>query len=277
MDNPFIKTRLAAEADSETAQDRNRLWWEGLPMTYADWSGTDRIPSTHEDFRAIEAYVLRQAPWLTGWFAKLDLTGKRCLDLGSGSGIFSSLLARRNAQVTAMDLTEAGVSLTKKTSRFFSVGVDVVRGDAEKSPFRDAAFDFVFSWGVLHHTSDMDRAVREAGRVLKPGGRGLMMVYHRISVVYYVHGLFWLVFRGKIFKGYNFERVQDFYTDGFYHRYLTKAELGAKLQAAGVRVTSFTVTQYEKKILPFVPGPLDRWLKARFGMCLVAQFEKAKA
>ena len=273
--NPLLRNRDAAETRSATAQDRNRLWWEGLPMTYADWGADKRLPETEEDFREIEAYILDQAPWLMSWFASCDLTGRKCLDLGSGSGIFSCLLSSRGGAISAMDLTEAGVGLSKRTAGIYSAPVDVVRGDAENNPFRDGNFDFVFSWGVLHHTSDMATAVREMGRIVAPGGQGLMMVYHRRSVVYYLHGLYWLLVRGKLFAGYNLERVQDFYTDGFYHRYLTKSELRDLLAAAGLRVTRFTVTQYKKKILPFIPGALDRYLKSRFGMCLVAEFEKA--
>ncbi|MEK9645690.1 MAG: hypothetical protein VW547_09110 [Alphaproteobacteria bacterium] len=62
MNNPFLRNRGDAEKASETDQDRNRLWWEGLPMTYADWSADDRLPESDEDFREIEAYVLDQAP-----------------------------------------------------------------------------------------------------------------------------------------------------------------------------------------------------------------------
>ncbi len=276
MNNPFLKNRGDAEKASATDQDRNRLWWEGLPMTYADWAANDRLPETDADYRQIESYVLDQAPWLMSWFAETDLTDKRCLDLGSGSGIFSCLLARRGARMTAMDLTENGVNLTRKTSTFFGQDLAVVRGDAERNPFADGSFDFVFSWGVLHHTNDMESAVREMGRVVASGGRGLMMVYHRISVVYYLHGLFWLIFRGKLFQGHSLESVQDFYTDGYYHRYMTRRQLGEMLARAGLDVTFFNVTQYKKKILPLIPAALDRYLKARFGMCLVARFEKRK-
>jgi ubiquinone/menaquinone biosynthesis C-methylase UbiE len=274
MTNPFVET--AAKASQETAdrQGRNKLWWETKPMTYADWAEDDRLPTTEAEFREIESYVLRTGPWLKGWFDRLSLEGRRCVDIGSGSGIFSSMLARRGGRVSAVDLTETGVGLTRETARVFGVELDVVRADVERMPFADASFDFAYSWGVLHHTSDMARAVAEMGRVLKPGGNGMMMVYHRQSVVYYLHGLFWLVFRGKLFQGYTLEKVQDFYTDGFYHRYMTKGELGRMLATAGLRAERFTVTQYEKKILPAVPRFLDEWLKARFGMCLVAEFSK---
>lgn len=273
-DNPFADTAdLAARATGDR-QGRNRTWWETKPMTYVDWAAEDREPETEQDFLSLQEYVLRTGPWLKDWFTRQDLTGLRCLDLGSGSGLFSSFLARSGGAVTALDLTEAGVKLTRRTNRFFGTDVDVVRGDAENAPFSDGAFDFVYSWGVLHHTSDMDRAMAEMSRMLKPEGRGMMMVYHKTSVVYYLHGLFWLFVRGKLFKGHGLASVQRFYTDGFYHRYLTRAELGAKLAAVGLRPTAFHVTQYEKKILPGIPAAIDAFLKRRFGMCLVAEFEK---
>jgi len=274
MTNPFIDTAKAAKAATDDRQGRNRNWWEAKPMTYADWSSADREPQTDEDFNALEAYVLRTGPWLKDWFGTQKFDGLRCLDLGSGSGIFSSMIGRRGGQVTAMDLTEAAVALTRKTARFFGCTVDPVRSDAEHSPFRDGAFDFVFSWGVLHHTHDMDAALSEVGRILKPGGRGMMMVYHRISVVYYVHGLFWLLAKGKVFQGHTLQSVQDFYTDGFYHRYMTRRELAAMLGNAGLGVSRFFVTQYEKPILPGLPRRLDAWMKSMFGMCLIAEFEK---
>ncbi len=275
MTNPFIDTANDAKSVAADSQGRNRNWWEAKPMTYADWASADREPSTDEEFLALEAYVERTGPWLKTWFEANKFDGLRCLDLGSGSGIFSTKIGRRGGNVTAIDLTEAGVALTRKMARFFGCDVAPVRGDAEHSPFADAVFDYVFSWGVLHHTHDMNTALKEVGRILRPGGRGMMMVYHRASVVYYVHGLYWLVAKGKIFQGHSLNSVQDFYTDGFYHRYLTRKELAAALSHGGLRVVRFHVTQYEKPILPGIPGWLDGWLKSNFGMCLIAEFERS--
>lgn len=53
--------------------------------------------------------------------------------------------------------------------------------DAEHLPFADDEFDLVYAWGVLHHSPDTERALREAQRVLKPGGRLKIMLYHRHS------------------------------------------------------------------------------------------------
>ena len=275
MNNPFINTSKKARSYDDR-QKQNRSWWEMMPMTYSNWTNKNRIPATDGDFKKIEEYVERTGPWLKKWFSTLAVSDLCCLDLGSGSGIFSSLISRRGGNVISMDITQAGVVLTGDLLRHFGEKPKVVCADAESIPFDSEYFDFIFSWGVLHHTSDMDKALREVNRILKKNGCGIMMVYHKRSIVYYLHGIFWLIIKGKIFLGYNLNTVQDFYTDGFYHRYLTKRQLAQMLINAGLKVTTFYITQYEKKILPGIPDVLDVFLKERFGMCLVAEFSKVK-
>lgn len=271
---PFIKARHAVEADTRDPQQRNRLWWEEMPMTYVDWEADNRLPSDERYIQLLAARVLEGSPFLQRWFAEAKLGQCRVLDLGCGSGIFSCLLAKAGALVTAIDLTNAAVQLAKESTKIHEVEVRIARMDAEKMAFPDETFDFVFSWGVLHHTRNMNAAFQSVKRILRPGGRGMIMVYHRRSVVYYVHGLYWLLVKGKIFSGHTLASVQGFYTDGYYHRYLTRQEISAVLLAAGLRPMRIRVTQYEKKILPLIPRWLDTYLKSRFGMCLVAEFER---
>jgi ubiquinone/menaquinone biosynthesis C-methylase UbiE len=61
--------------------------------------------------------------------------------------------------------------------------------DAEHLAFPDASFDFVWSWGVIHHSSNTWQIVGEIQRVLKPGGTAVIMVYHRGWWNYYVWGM----------------------------------------------------------------------------------------
>ncbi len=274
-DTVFIRTKTDVGKVAQDTQDSNRMWWERLPMTYADWEGQNRIPKTELDFKGIEDEVFSQSPFLRTKFDFSRFKGQRVLDLGCGSGVFSCCLAKHGAVVTGIDLTEAGINMAKSNTRAQGLNVSIIRMDAEKMAFADASFDYVFSWGVLHHTKHMNDALTEVHRVLKPGGRGLMMVYHKNSVVYYVHGLFWLLLKGKLFSGYSLKSVQDFYTDGYYHRYLSKSELAMRLKSVGLKSNRFFVTQYRKKILPLIPNWLDQALKNRFGMCLIVEFEKA--
>jgi ubiquinone/menaquinone biosynthesis C-methylase UbiE len=266
--------RRAAEGTGATSQGRNRLWWERLPMTYADWSSERRIPVDRDDFVAVRRLLLENSPYLSSRYDFGAHRGRSVLDLGCGSGVCACLFAEGGAAVTAVDLTQAGVELAARSAASFGVEISVVRADAERLGLKDGAFDHVFSWGVLHHTSDPDRAFAEVARVLKPGGAGLVMVYHKTSLVYYLKGLYWLIAKGKLLRGHSLRSVQDFFTDGYFHRHYTRSELVAALAAAGLRNIRTTVTQMQKKILPCVPAWLDAWLKDRFGWLLIAEFEK---
>lgn len=268
--------RQAAETAGQDALGRNRQWWEDLPMTYLAWSDENRIPESKEDFLKIRALLLDNSPFMREVYDFGARKGQRVLDLGCGSGVFSCLLAEAGAHVTAADLTEAAVRLTRSSASAFGCPIPVARINAENTGFADASFDYVFSWGVLHHTPTPMNAYREVERILKPGGGGIIMVYHKNSAVYYLLGLNWLFFRGKIFAGYNLETVQGFFTDGFYHRNYTRRALADELTAAGLGVTQTIVTQMEKKILPGIPKWLDRFLKPRIGWLLIAYVTKSR-
>lgn len=273
--NPLLQARGTAEFSSADSQDRNRTWWEQLPMTYADWDAEQRLPESKEDFQQIERTIFDSSPYLRERFDFSQTSGKKMLEIGCGSGALSCRFARLGAKITAVDITEAAVMMARKNAELQGLDFDVQQADAEKLNFKNDTFDFVFSWGVLHHTSNMEQAFKEVYRVLKPGGRGLAMVYYRPSVAYYIHGLYWLLLKGKIFQGDTINNVQRHYTDGYHHRYLTQSEMNSLLESVGLTIHANTITQYQKKIIPLIPNFLDKFLKSRFGMCLVTEFIKA--
>lgn len=272
--NPFLSTREQAEGETAVGQQRNRLWWEKKPMTYADWEADERLPQSPAELTEIENQIIGQSPFMRNELDWTMFDGLEVLDIGCGSGALATRIAKHGARVTAVDLTQTAVDLTKKNAAAQDLDVEVIRCDVEKLPIGADRFDFVFSWGVLHHTETFENALKEVHRVLRPGGRSLIMVYYRNSVVYYLHGLYWLIAKGYLFRGYTINGVQDLYTDGYFHRYFSAREMAACLEAAQLKPTGFSVTQYQKKILPGIPAWLDTCLKRKFGMCLVAEFEK---
>lgn len=275
--NPFVQTRLEAGRAAKSEQDRNRLWWEIKPMTYAPWEQDDRLPGDVAAFEEMERYLLSKSPFLRERFDAAGLRGQRVLDLGSGSGVLSCYLARHGADVTAVDITDQGTRLTARNAALRGLAVGVLRSDAEAMGLADGSFDFVLSWGVLHHSKSTERALAEVRRVLRPGGRGLMMVYHRHSLVYCLKGLYWLLLRGRMFRGESFASVTDRYADGYYHRHFGRGELAACLRGAGLEPVRLIATQQQEPILPGLPGVLDAALKARLGWYLVAEFARPAA
>jgi len=272
--NPYLKTRALAEAAGDSPQGRNRLWWETLPMTYAEWGADERLPADAAVFRELETEFLEANPWLLRRFDFTKFRGQKVLEIGCGSGAAACLFAKAGAEVTAVDLANVAVELTSKNAAAQDLDVKALHMDAERMAFVDNSFDYVFVWGVVHHSHDPEAAVKELGRVLKPGRHGLIMVYNRWSLRYWIKGLYWLLVKGRILKGDDLDSVQRFFTDGYYHRHFGKRELNKSLTAAGLEVTGFAITHMKKKMVPLVPVWLDEYLKRTVGWLLIATFEK---
>ena len=112
--------------------------------------------------------------------------GKDVLEAGCGIGTDGLQFARAGARYTGVDLSETAVAMARR--RFAAEGVDATLRQASITdlPFPDASFDLVYSDGVIHHDPHTERVVGEFHRVLRPGGRAIVMVYHRRSLNYAV-------------------------------------------------------------------------------------------
>ena len=248
------------EIDHEgiAAGDRNRLWWERLPMTYLDWDSKDRMPKSREDFQGMDDLYFGTNPYLTTDFDFGAFRGCKVLEIGCGAGSAACRFAQQGARVTAVDLTQAAVELTALHASVLGIRtIDVRQMDAENLDGLPAGtFDFVYSWGVLHHSPHPQVCFREAQRVMRSGGQGLIMVYHRGSLRYWLKGLYWLLLRGKLLEGYSLSRVQRFFTDGYYHKHYSRSCLRHSLAEAGFQVDRIAVTHMRSRMMPFIPESL---------------------
>lgn len=124
--------------------------------------------------------------------------GKDVLEIGVGMGADHVEWARSGPRsLVGIDLTARAVGFTRRRLSLYGLSSNVRTGDAETLPFADASFDIVYSWGVLHHSPDTQRAVDEVRRVLRPGGRAAVMVYHRPALVGKVLWARYGLMRGK--------------------------------------------------------------------------------
>lgn len=136
-----------------------------------------------------------------------ELQGKRVLEVGPGAGGHAALFAHHGARVTALDITYDRARATAAKFRLMgekAAGCWAMQSDGERLPFGDGTFDIVYSNGVLHHTPDTARAIEEVYRVLRPGGRAVIMLYCKNSWHYWID--MWLcvgVLMGRAFGDEN--------------------------------------------------------------------------
>jgi ubiquinone/menaquinone biosynthesis C-methylase UbiE len=104
---------------------------------------------------------------------------RRVLDLGSGGGRHTLMLAREGFQVVGLDVSDTALSLLDRKVREAGLSnVALVRHEMSRLPFVDGYFDAVVSANVVHHglAREARRAMAEARRVLRKGGLGYFVV-----------------------------------------------------------------------------------------------------
>ena len=157
----------ATEAEVEAARTDNKL----AQVLYHDWEA-----ETYDDKWSI-SYDKRCIDYARGRFDAVapnaPLPYERALELGSGTGFF--LLNLMQAGVakrgSVTDLSPGMVNVALRNAQNLGLEVDGRVADAETIPYEDDTFDLVVGHAVLHHIPDVELALKECLRVLKPGGR----------------------------------------------------------------------------------------------------------
>lgn len=109
--------------------------------------------------------------WEYTFYLVGDLHGKRALEIGCGGGWLTRMLALRGGLISAIDVSEEGCISTRSKLQASGLPFETICVmDAHAMKFPDSYFDLVFMAGVLHHLN-VAKALSEARRVLKPGGK----------------------------------------------------------------------------------------------------------
>jgi 2-polyprenyl-6-hydroxyphenyl methylase/3-demethylubiquinone-9 3-methyltransferase len=133
-----------------------------------------------------EKYILEAEASLKNWLG--DVSGMKFLDIGCGSGLFSLVARRLGATVHSFDFDPNSVGCAEELRKRFFPGDPnwtIERGSVLDRSFIDklGQYDVVYSWGVLHHTGDLDTALSNAARTVKPDGRLWIAIYNDLGPV----------------------------------------------------------------------------------------------
>ncbi len=100
----------------------------------------------------------------------VSVSGKKILDAGCGPGTYGIMLAKQGNEVHGIEISPAAVDMANKRAGLKGVNFKAQQGDLENLPFADNTFDICYCGWVLHHFPDVNKAVSELVRVLKPAG-----------------------------------------------------------------------------------------------------------
>jgi SAM-dependent methyltransferase len=278
-------------------QKANYYWWQNNPMRY-DWGENIGSPElTKEFYLEIDKRFFEKArEFLDGakdtpfdeFIDFSSLKDKTVLEIGVGNGSHAQLLTKHAKMFSGIDITDYAVKSTNKRMELFGLKANILKMDAEKMEFADNSFDFIWSWGVIHHSANTKNVLTEMKRVLRPGGKAVLMVYYRGWWNYYLTGIIRGLVDGSFFRGKNIHDIIQLSTDGAIARYYTISNWRKLVK--NIFQTKFIEIYGPKSdllLLPngkikdflmgLIPNKFVRFLThdLRMGTFLVAELEKA--
>lgn len=179
MDSPISKIET-----SDLYKDEVQKQWNNNPC--GSHYVKDAELHTLEWFLEAERYRYNEyAPWMHDTMEFSKHAGEQVLEIGGGMGTDLCQFARHGACTTDIDLSAGHLALARENFRLRGLDGKFVHHDAERLPFPDNTFDLVYSNGVIHHTPNTATVVEDIYRVLKPGGKTIIMVYAENSLHYW--------------------------------------------------------------------------------------------
>ncbi|WP_428388987.1 class I SAM-dependent methyltransferase [Mucisphaera sp.] len=171
-----------------------RRFWNARPCNLRH---SPEPVGTRAYFEQVAERKYRVEPHIPGFAAFERWKGKRVLEVGCGIGTDTMRFAQAGAEVTAVDLSEASLNLTRQRAEVFGVRdrVRTVHANAEQldEVLEVEPYDLIYSFGVIHHTPRPDVALATLRRFAGPETQIKLMVYYRYA---------WKVLAIVLGKGY---------------------------------------------------------------------------
>ena len=131
------------------------------------------------------------------------LKGLNVLEVGFGLGSDAVLLAKSSKNYFGTDLSEVSYEVTSRRLKLYGLkNTNLKVGSSTNLDYEDSYFDFVYSWGVIHHSGNLKKSLEEIYRVLNKGGRSKIMIYNKDSLIVFVYWLYYSI------KEFNFKRTR---------------------------------------------------------------------
>lgn len=199
-------------------------------------------------FEEIESFRYFEQPFIHSFAQFTRYHGKRVLEVGYGAGTDFAQWLRAGAKVSGIDLTPEAMEHVRR--RIEACGLPEPEAlevaDAEQLPFESNTFDLGYSFGVLHHTPDTERALRELVRVIKPGGQLKIMLYNRRSIAIINRWVRFALLRGQPWRSLRWvlwNKIESPGTKGFTRRELVR--LLSRMHLVNIHIhTEITSSDY---------------------------------
>ena len=188
-----------------------------------------------------------------------ELKGLNVLEVGYGLGSDAVLITKFAKQYSGIDISEVSHDITLKRLKMhglknFSLSV----GSSTDLDYADNTFDFVYSWGVIHHSGNIKKSLKEIYRVLKKGGTSKIMIYNKDSLIVFVYWIYYSIIEFNFKKSRNQIIEEKIESPGTL--ILSKKEFKAILKLTGFKLKNiylyrdffYILRKYPKILRPII-------------------------
>jgi SAM-dependent methyltransferase len=265
------RTGLQGQSYDERARKRYQVmeprkavirdYWQAQPC---GTTLTNAPAGSREFFAEIEKRRYQVEPFVRD-FATFDSWRERSvLEVGTGTGTDFVNFCRAGARAVGVDITSAAIELVRQRLALEGRSAATLVADVESLPFADDSFDLVYSWGVLHHTTNTERGIAEIHRILRRPGEARLMLYSRRSWVALGLWLRYALARGNPLRTPSDVLSRHLESPG------TKAYTDGEIRAM---LSRFDDVHLERFVTPYdrrVAGPLASLIPAGFFVGVIA-------
>jgi ubiquinone/menaquinone biosynthesis C-methylase UbiE len=232
---PAASTTVAPSALA-TPKTAVRDWWNRESCGEELAVGAEELTQLRNQEKAryeLEPYIFDHAKFA-------EAANRDVLEVGVGMGADHLQWARAKPKsLNGVDLTPRAIEITKRRFELEGFQSNLQVADAEKLPFNDASFDIVYSWGVVHHSPETQKAYGEIRRVLRPGGTARIMIYQDHSITGYMLWVRYALMKGRL--GRSLKDVCSEQLQGPGEKTYTPTETRNMISAAGFKSCDIAV------------------------------------
>ena len=273
-----MAAKPGSDLKNEDLKNEVQAFWDRDPCGTRYMDGADGFEAHARARYSLEPYIVEFAGFR-------EARGLRVLEIGTGMGADYLEWLKAGAIATGVDLSSNSLETARRRCELAGFKSDLRVADAEHLEFADATFDIVYSYGVMHHSPDTAACLREAHRVLKPGGKLRVMVYHHPSWTGIMLWLRYGMLQGRSLRQIVFDHLESPGTKSY-----TLAEMESLLPgfkniamrvvfSPGDLLTNAPSAKFQSRFYRAVwtlyPRTLVRWFGKRWGLFLLVSATKS--
>lgn len=182
-----VETIVVEEFRLNQAKQDVQEFWSNHPCM-GEWDDKQK------QFEQVREYRYQTHPWLHKEVSEFEAHQKDVvLEVGCSQGIDMTEFVRSGVKAyIGLDLTLKGLLIAKRRLEYYGLydrDVNLLCADAEVLPLVDGQIDYVYSYGVIHHSENTQRIIDQIYRVLRPGGAFTIMYYYKYSLTTFIEGM----------------------------------------------------------------------------------------